>query len=144
VEEQEIPLKSATRDDGRIEPMPSQYASLLLQTTFSQEEFAQIAAGLIPESMDNHWFIYYEALWLSLHRSWTGYCIYRVRFEPMADGMQVVEALANRNPVQHREESATRDTALLSILLDSRAKRNVRDQMLQYIKQQGEHNKSER
>ena len=43
-----------------------------------------IRQGMIPEVMEDKWFIYWKDDALFFHRSWTGFCIYVVRFA--ADG----------------------------------------------------------
>jgi len=39
-----------------------------------------INKGLIPQEMEDKWFIYYEEPYLFLHRGWTGQPVYRVNF----------------------------------------------------------------
>jgi hypothetical protein len=78
--------KPAKREDWKTEPFPEATVNLALERIYSTAEFAQIAQGCVPQQMEDKWFIFYEAPWLFLHRSWTGYCIYQVRFEPVAEG----------------------------------------------------------
>jgi hypothetical protein len=66
--------------------------------------------------MEDRWFIYYEEPWLFIHRSWTGHCIFHVRFEQVGDEFVVAEAIRNRNPEQCAGSGG--DTAILSGLLD--------------------------
>jgi hypothetical protein len=108
---------AATRSSWKASPMPAQRTSLSLEMTFSRSEMQQIAAGCVPEQMEDKWFIFYEPPWLYLHRSWTGFCIYQVRIEPDSDRYRVAEAMANRDASQHHGQSAEQDALLLSILL---------------------------
>ncbi|MEH2176554.1 hypothetical protein [Nostoc sp.] len=110
--------------------MPSVYKNLTLETVYSQEEFDRIAAGVIPEQMENKWFIFYKAPWLYLHRSWTGFCIFKVRFEVVAENVKIAEVQVNRDPAQYSNTDDKRDASMLAILLDSRSERDVRSQML--------------
>jgi hypothetical protein len=48
------------------------------QAAFDRVEFARLRAGLIPQQMEDKWFIYYEEPHLFLHRSWTGAPVYRL------------------------------------------------------------------
>ncbi len=48
-----------------------------LSLEFSVEQYNQLQKGLIPEAMEDKWFIYFENDWLFFHRSWTGHCIYQ-------------------------------------------------------------------
>jgi hypothetical protein len=61
--------------------------------TFSLDELAKIRAGLIPEVMEDKWFIYFEEPHLYLHRSWTGQPVYRLTLIANGDGASVTEAL---------------------------------------------------
>jgi hypothetical protein len=130
-------MAPARRMDWQAKPMSTLSARLTITDTYTLEEFAHISAGLVPQEMGDKWFIYYEEPWLYLHRSWTGYCIYRIRFEALTDGngIRLIEAWVNRDPEQHPETNDQRDIRLLKILIDSRAQRNVRQLMVDYIRQ---------
>lgn len=124
----------AKRNDWKTEPMPSASTNITVEKLYSQEEFDRIAAGVIPEQMEDKWFIFYEAPWVYLHRSWTGFCIFKVRFEVIGESVKIAEVYVNRDPTQQMNTDDERDASMLRILLDSRAKRDVRNQMLNYIK----------
>ena len=49
--------------------------------------------GIVPEQMEDKWFVYYDAPYLFLHRSWTGKPIYRVALKTTLNGAVVSEAL---------------------------------------------------
>ncbi|MEH2305704.1 hypothetical protein [Nostoc sp.] len=127
-------MRIAKRDDWKTEQMPSASTNLTVEKVYSQEEFNRITAGVIPEQMEDKWFIFYEAPWLFLHRSWTGFCIFKVRFEVVGESVKIAEVYVNRDPAQQLNTDHERDVSMLEILLDSRAKRDVRNQMLGYIK----------
>ncbi|MEH1781607.1 MAG: hypothetical protein V7L26_21335 [Nostoc sp.] len=129
-------MQIAKRNDWKTEPMPSTSTNITLEKVYSQEEFDQIAAGVIPEQMEDKWFIFYDTPWLYLHRSWTGFCIFKVRFEVVAESVKIAEVQVNRDPEQYSNTYDDRDASMLGILLDSRSKRNVRSQMLGWIKGQ--------
>ncbi|MEH2215628.1 MAG: hypothetical protein V7K72_00570 [Nostoc sp.] len=84
-------MRIAKRDDWKTEPMPSESTKIALEKLYSQEEFDRITAGVIPEQMEDKWFIFYEAPWIYLHRSWTGFCIFKVRFEVVGDSVKIAE-----------------------------------------------------
>jgi len=52
-----------------------------------------INKGLIPQEMEDKWFIYYEEPYLFLRRSWTGQPVYRLKFVESDTGYYVSEAL---------------------------------------------------
>jgi hypothetical protein len=61
--------------------------------SFTADELSRLANGLIPEAMEDKWFVYFEPPHLFFHRSWTGRPIYRVALAPDGDGGWVAEAL---------------------------------------------------
>ena len=119
-------MRIAKREDWAIQPMPAISASISVEKFYSQNEFDQLSAGVIPETMEDKWFVFYESPWLYLHRSWTGLFVFKVRFEPMAGGMAIAEALVNRDPHQYTETEREHAIAMLGTLLDSCANRNTR------------------
>ena len=70
--------------------------------------------------MDDKWFIYFAPLTnqLYMHRSWTGFCIYIVKFEQTVTGWKVACAWANRNPKQYEERDSEHDAAVVQWVID--------------------------
>ena len=99
----------ATRDSWPISPLPAARVRLPFTNRYTAAEYARLAEGLIPASMADRWFAYLEDDWLALHRSWSGHCLYRVRFAPDGDGVRAVEAWANRDPDQFRRADDAAD-----------------------------------
>jgi hypothetical protein len=63
------------------------------QAAFDSGQFARLKEGLVPQRMEDKWFIYYEEPYLFLHRSWTGQPVYRVTLKSSPEGAEVTEAL---------------------------------------------------
>src|SRR5262245_30269645 len=72
---------------------------------------------VIPQVMENKWYIYHDDGWLRFHRSWTGALIYAVRFEPSGTGYRAVESWVNRNPEQYRWRNADYDRELVAYMI---------------------------
>ena len=108
----------ADRRSWKIERMPNARALIPFDRQFSSEDYERLKFGLIPEEMEDRWFIFMEGGWLFFHRSWTGYCIYQVRFERENDHCKIVEAWVNRDRRQYSQESMEKDQRLLNDLLD--------------------------
>jgi len=104
----------ACRSDWKTEPMPKQHDTFILNRHFSEEEMETLRCGNIPKAMEDKWFWYMEDSTLWAHRSWTGYCIYRIDF--MKDDNHVVTV--NRDPEQYKCTSIEEDIAKLNSLLD--------------------------
>jgi hypothetical protein len=111
--------KKATRDRWKAEPLPESVARLQYTRTFSAQEYEKLSYGLIPNEMEDKWFIYLEQGHLYFHRSWTGVCVYRVRFERVDETYFAIEALVNRDPTKYKETDDAYDTALLSFLIEN-------------------------
>ena len=75
---QAAPREVATRQSWSNIPLPEQRASLSFEREFTQEEYELIRHGLIPEAMEDKWFIFLEDDVLYFYRSWTGNCIYQL------------------------------------------------------------------
>ena len=84
---------------------------------FSLDEFERIKAGLIPQAMEDKWFIYYDSPFLFLHRSWTGEPVYRLRFSVGAGGAVVEEALLAVELAARGDEPLSYDAQLIEFLI---------------------------
>ena len=73
-------------------------ALLAYRAVFDSRQFARLKDGLIPEQMEDKWFIYYEESHLFFHRSWTGQPVYRVTLKNVPNGDEVREALWSKDP----------------------------------------------
>ena len=113
------PRQFATRDSWKILPLPTVRADLALTESVTPEEFERMKRGLIPQQMEDKWFIYFAEPWLYFHRSWTGACIYAVRFESSAAGASAVESWVNRDSTQYRETRTDYDRLLAKFLIDA-------------------------
>lgn len=111
-------MKTAKAGDWNTTPLPPKRAGLQLNRVFSAEEMERIRRGVIPEEMEDKWFTYWEDGTLYCHRSWTGICLYAVKFVPEGDGHRMVEAEANRDPEQYQGTDDKADAALISYLID--------------------------
>jgi hypothetical protein len=127
-------MKIAQRNDWKTQELLSTSKSIVLDLNYSVSEFGNIIIGTIPEQMEDKWFVFYEEPWLYLHRSWTGFCIFKVRFELLDDRVHVIEAWVNRDLEQYKETDDSRDENLLRILLDCRAGYDTRSQTINYAK----------
>lgn len=96
-----------------------------MDRTFSEDEYQHLQIGLIPQEMEDKWFIYFEDGWLFFHRSWTGYCIYQVRVEPcdphelpLAFQYRIAEAWVSRDTSLYRFADDNYDRACLLFLIE--------------------------
>jgi hypothetical protein len=80
----------------------------------------RLQLGHIPEDMDDGWFIFYERGWLYFHRSWTGDCIFGVKFDGSPMGVRAVEAWASRDNERYRSPGIEPEKQLIVDLIRSR------------------------
>ena len=106
--------KIAGRNDWSWFDMPEQRDTFIFQRTFTAQQMASLRHGHIPRQMDDKWFWFMEGDTLFAHRSWTGFCIFRIDFKP--DNHHVVTV--NRNPDQYTCTSTAEDAQKLNELLN--------------------------
>jgi len=111
-------MKTAKPTDWKTQVLPSMRINIHLDRIFSPQEMKRILRGLVPEQMEDKWFIYWKDDTLFFHRSWTGFCIYVVRFAADGDTYRMIEADVNRDPAQYKGTSDERDAEKISYLVD--------------------------
>ena len=111
-------MPPANRADWNTRPLPSSNASIPLGLRFSASEMDRIRHGLVPEQMEDKWFIFFEDDSLYFHRSWTGFCLFKVRFEVAGGGFLAVDALVNRDPEQYSSTDDDHDRKLVQHLIN--------------------------
>jgi hypothetical protein len=111
-------MKAAKKSDWKTEALPSKRTTVRLARVFSPQEIKRIRKGLIPQEMEDKWFIYWKDGTLFFHRSWTGFCLYVVRFAASINSSVMIEAEVNRDPEQYSETSDERDAKMISYLID--------------------------
>lgn len=118
----------AVRSDWKVNAMPEARDSFVLERSFTAEQMHALRRGNIPKAMEDKWFWYMEGDTLYAYRSWTGNCIFRIRFSE--DGHHQVTV--NRDPEQYRVTDIERDRESLNELLNwwSAPKYNSYDQWL--------------
>ena len=92
---------------------------MTLDRVFSPQDMDRIRRGVVPEAMEDKWFIYWKEDMLFFHRSWTGFCIYVVRFAADGDAWRMMQADVNRDPRQYQETDTDRDARLIAYLIDA-------------------------
>lgn len=113
-------MKAAKPTDWQTKALPPKRTTIRLDRTFSSQEMKRIRMGSVPEQMEDKWFIYWKDDTLFFHRSWTGYCIYVVRFATEGDRCRMIKADVNRDTKQYQETSGERDAEMISDLVDYR------------------------
>lgn len=108
----------ATRKTHTIHPFPRRRVLILFDRRFTAEELEHVKLGVIPQEMEDHWSIFFEKGWLYFVRSWTGYCIYKVRVEQKNDTARITEGWVSRDPRQYGSTDAKYDSELLAEVIE--------------------------
>jgi hypothetical protein len=111
----------ATKESFQSLPMPNQKEELRLHRSFNDMEMEQIKRGFIPQQMEDKWFIYFdpEVGDLLIHRSWTGYCVYKVNIQRGKSSWQAKESWVNREPSQYEASDTAHDRDVASWVIDT-------------------------
>lgn len=102
------------KEDWKNCEMPARAERFVLERTLTENELLQVQQGLLPQEMEDKWFIYCEEGTLYIHRSWTGHCIYQVTLSQSG----ALEVTVNRDPAQYRETDIECDQIQLNILFN--------------------------
>lgn len=100
-------------------PPPEEREPLGFEAFYNDYETDQLKLGLVPDQMEDKWFIYFEDGWLRFHRSWTGAYIYALKLEPSPEGWRVTDSWVNRNHQQYAGKNTAYDRKLVQFLVDA-------------------------
>jgi hypothetical protein len=84
---------------------------------FTESQFNKIKNGLIPEEMEDKWFIYYEEGFLHFHRSWTGYGLFKAKITKEPTGYIIRDFLVERNIEKYSNLDDDGDRTTLKLLI---------------------------
>ncbi len=112
-------MRVARKSDWQTHDMPERHSTITLTRRFEPHEMELIQFGLIPEDMGDKWFVYWQEDTLYLHRSWTGFCIYVVRFTRESERFQMTEADLNRDAEQYSQTHDRYDAKMIEYLIDT-------------------------
>ena len=102
----------------RLAP-PAEREDLGFSALFTEAEAEQMMRGLVPECMEDKWFIYFDSGWLFFHRSWTGALVYALRLDGSPAGVRIVESWVSRNTQQYTGTDTEYDRRLVRFLIDA-------------------------
>jgi hypothetical protein len=112
-------MSPATQDSWKTLPLPAKKEALGFDAVYTDLDAEMIMGGLIPQEMEDKWFIYFREGWLYFHRSWTGACVYGVRLDGSPAGVRVVESWVNRDPQQYESDDVEYDRKMVGFLVDA-------------------------
>jgi len=83
-------MKIATKNNWKVLSMsiPERFD---ITIELDKVEFDKISIGLIPNSMEDKWFAYFENGWIYICRSWTGNLIYKANIHSLPNGNYMIK-----------------------------------------------------
>ena len=99
-------------------PLPRLRVRIPFERNFTEAEFLRLKRGFVAESMDDRWHILFKDPWLHFVRSWTGFCVYKVRLEKYETGCKIAEVWISRDKRQYGGDDTRREAELLSFLIE--------------------------
>ena len=100
-------------------PPPAEREPLGFEALFTDAAAEQLMLGLVPDQMEDKWFVYFDDGWLRFHRSWTGAFVYALRLDGSPAGVRVVDSWVNRNQQQYAASDTAYDRKLVQFLIDA-------------------------
>lgn len=119
IELEMIARKPATPNSWKRLPAPSMIENLGFSAQFQGEDAEELQHGLVPDGMEDKWFIYFESGWLCFHRSWTGAFIYALQLEDHDGAVRVASSWVNRDPAQYNATDTAYDRKFVAFLIDA-------------------------
>jgi len=113
-----LPERATRQSWPNLKPFPAQYSRLSIERAYTEQEYERISLGLVPQRMEDKWFIFMDGNTLYVHRSWTGLCIYQLTLAKEGTAYVVSKAYANRDESQYPGGNDPYDARLLVYLID--------------------------
>lgn len=109
----------AMQGDADVPSMPERHVRIPIDLVLREYEIQRLRYGFYPDN-DTRWFVYIANNCLYFHRSWTGFCIFKMPIQVKDGVYRINELIANRDPDQYNptEDHDDRETIvdLLHIL----------------------------
>jgi len=112
-------MKSVTKDSWKTLPIPDKRQLLGFEGFYTDADAERMMRGLIPEQMEDKWFIYFQEGWLYFIRSWTGAYIFALKLDGSPAGVHVTESWVNRDASQYKNQDDEYDRKLVGFLVDA-------------------------
>ena len=107
------------RGDWKSLPLPQQHTTIRMGELYPPEDIQRLQRGFMPQAMEDRWFMFMENNILHIHRSWTGFCVYRVNFIQEGENLRMISVDVNRDPEQYSNTSIEHDKEMVLFLLSA-------------------------
>jgi hypothetical protein len=106
----------ATRETWKNIPIKNPQR-IFIELVFSEEQYMKIKNGLIPQEMEDKWFIFFENNWLYFHRSWTGFGIYKAEIKRNNEKYCINEFYVEHNKEKYACDNENEDIDNFTFLI---------------------------
>lgn len=106
--------RNVTSEDWTAIEMPQEHVEFEMERLLTVEGINLLKKGHIPEEEADKWFWYVENNVLSIHRSWTGFCWFKIELNTNGK----LKVIANRNPEQYTETNIEKEKKWINNFLD--------------------------
>lgn len=111
-------IKIATKQDFNIQPFPDAHVTIDINLSYSKKDRLKIIKGLIPREMEDKWFVFFDQGVLNFHRSWTGFCVYRVYCNDDGNKFILIQADVNQDQEQYTETNDEINRQMIAYLIN--------------------------
>lgn len=95
-------MEIATKERWKTIPM-TQPKKLGVSIFLNTKQLKKLHIGLVPSEMEDNWFAYLHEKVIHLHRSWTGYEIFKAELTIYKDSAKITEFWVEQNPERYSE-----------------------------------------
>ena len=107
----------ADRDSHLNLQLPLEREEFTVSWTFTSDVGQRMAAGFIPDTFEDRWFILMEDGWLYFHRAQTGTCIFGLKVDITTEETKVSRGWVNRS-TSYISEGIKKDIETVRILIN--------------------------
>ena len=107
-----IAIKDSWKNSPIIEPK-----EVVFRRRFNDTEYSLLIRGLIPEVMEDKWFIYFEDGWLYFHKSWTNQGLYKAQITRIDDQWGIESFFVERSPEMNINANDDLDWMIMDYLI---------------------------
>lgn len=130
-------VKVASSDDWKTEPMPNDIkdmSEIPFDFKISSKTMDIIRKGHIPESMEDHWFMYCDNEYIRYYRSWTGMCAFEAHYKEFDTGYLVDNLKMNHGLAEFGVNGDEAGAALFMYLIVAESGEDASDAWENYLK----------
>lgn len=117
-------MKIATKDKWKTIPMTNP-KKLEVSISLNNNQLSKLKLGLVPNEMEDKWFVYYNEGCIHFHRSWTGFEIFKAKLQLDENGCLINNFWVEQDLKKYNEEKDERNISSFKKHIDYLANRVI-------------------